>query len=212
MSTTGTSAVLASATASLRAAVSAPAVQGGATVEETLTAVVEHVEAADALRLACTVNEQVVPQIPSALALALFPGTHDADQAVDGLLTALSHARNKSDLAPLPMRVHLMFRNLQGLWACTDPGCVQAPQRSAQCPTGDLHYVPTLTCQCGGRVLELLYCEACGEVLFGGYRLDAGESERMVSEPRPSRSRGGSGSGFLRSGLRALRGLLACNG
>lgn len=37
-----------------------------------------------------------------------------------------------------------------------------------------LHYVPTLTCGCGSRILELLYCEACGEILFGGYRRDTG--------------------------------------
>ena len=179
----GTAAALASATASLQAAVNAPSAPGGMTAEEALTAVVEHVQAADALRLACTVNQQVVPQTPSALASALFAGSHQADQAADGLLTALSHARNNSDLAPLPMRVHLMFRNLQGLWVCTDPGCVQAPQRSTQCPTGDLHYVPTLTCQCGGRVLELLYCEACGEVLFGGYRRDAGNPNEWYLSP-----------------------------
>ena len=81
------------------------------------------------------------------------------------------------------MRVHLMFRNLQGLWVCTDAGCGQAPQRSAPCPAGTLHYVPTLTCQCGARVLELLYCEACGEVLFGGYRRDAGYPNEWYLSP-----------------------------
>ena len=169
--------------ASLHTAVGAPSASGGTTAEETLSAVLEHVQAADALRVACTLNQQIIPQTPSELASALFPGAHQADLASDGLLTALSHARDNADLAPLPMRVHLMFRNLQGLWVCTDSGCPQAPQRSAPCPTGILHYVPTLTCQCGSRVLELLYCEACGEVFLGGYRRDARNPNEWYLSP-----------------------------
>ena len=171
------------ATDSLRAAVGAPSPPSGSTAEEALSAVVEDVQATDALRLACTLNQQIVPQTPSALASVLFPGAQQADLAADGLLGALSHARNSAGVAPLPMRVHLMFRNLQGLWVCTDPGCVQAPQRSAACPTGILHYLATLTCQCGARVLELLYCEACGEVLLGGYRRDAGNPNEWYLSP-----------------------------
>ena len=176
-------AALPQATASLQAAVGASAMPGTATAEETLSAALQCVEAADALRLACTPNQQIVPQNPSALASALFLSAPQAEAATDGLLTALSHARNKAGLAPIPMRVHLMFRNLQGLWVCTDPRCGQAPQRSAPCPAGILHYVPTLTCQCGARVLELLYCEACGEVLFGGYRRDAGNPNEWYLSP-----------------------------
>ena len=171
------------AAASLHSAVGAPALPAGTSVEEILGAALQHVEAPDALRLACTANQQIVPQTPAALAPTLFPGDGQADLAADGLLTALSHARNNASVAPIPMRVHLMFRNLQGLWVCTNSGCGHAPQRSAPCPAGVLHYVPTLTCQCGARVLELLYCEACGEVLFGGYRRDAGNPNEWYLSP-----------------------------
>jgi DEAD/DEAH box helicase domain-containing protein len=171
------------AAASLHAAVGAPTLRAGTPAEEILGTTLQHVQAPDALRLACTVNQQIVPQAPAALATALFPGGAQADLAVDGLLTALSHARNNAGVAPIPMRVHLMFRNLQGLWVCTNSGCNQAPPRSAPCPTGVLHYLPTLTCQCGARVLELLYCEACGEVFFGGYRRDAGNPNEWYLSP-----------------------------
>ena len=159
-------------TTALLAAIGASAQPPGIPAQEGLNAALEHIEAPDALRIACTVNQQIVPRTPQDLAPALFPGTpvQQATDAVDGLLTALSHARNATDLAPLPMRVHLMLRNLEGLWACTGPGCNQTPARTNPCPSGALHYAPTLTCQCGSRVLELLYCEACGEVFFGGYR------------------------------------------
>lgn len=80
-------------------------------------------------------------------------------------------------------RVHLMLRNLQGLWVCTSPACTHAPARTGPCPVGTLHYVPTLTCQCGSRVLELVYCEACGEVFVGGYRSDTGNANEWYLTP-----------------------------
>ncbi|MCK6592500.1 MAG: hypothetical protein L6Q76_33515, partial [Polyangiaceae bacterium] len=98
----------------------------------------------------------------------------DAVEAVEGLLAGLSAARGVSGTAPLPVRAHIIYRNLQGLWACTNPACTQVPPRNAAAPAGALHYVPTLTCVCGSRVLELLYCEACGDIFFGGYRRDTG--------------------------------------
>ena len=159
------------------------------TAQEALNAALIHVKAPDALRLACTVNQQIVPQSPSNLASILFPSApaQQASEAVDGLLTALSHGTDAAGLAPLPMRVHLMLRNLQGLWICTDPGCTGAPPRSSTCPAGALYYVPTLTCQCGSRVLELLYCEPCGEIFFGGYRHETvNRNEWYLSPDRPN--------------------------
>ena len=176
-------AALPQAAASLHVAVGAPTLPGGTPAGEALSATLQHVEAPDALRLACTTNQQLVPQTPEALAPALFPDAPQGALATDGLLTALSHARCDAGHAPIPIRVHLMFRNLQGLWVCTDPRCGQAPQRSAPCPAGTLHYVPALTCQCGARVLELLYCEACGEALFGGYRRAAENANEWYLSP-----------------------------
>lgn len=181
----GGQSVLAHATDALVAAVGAPQQSPGTPYEQRLDGVLQQLQAADALRLASTTLNGIVPQSPENLAPMLFPGAppQEAAHAVDGLLTALSHARNPAGVAPIPMRVHLMLRNLQGLWVCTNPACNQAPARSGQCPTGALHYVPTLTCQCGSRVLELLYCEGCGEVFFGGYRRDADNTNEWYLTP-----------------------------
>jgi DEAD/DEAH box helicase domain-containing protein len=115
----------------------------------------------------------------------MFPQLAAADgaQAVEGLIAGLSIASGSDGIAPLPLRAHIMYRNLQGLWTCTDPLCSQAPLRAARCPSGTLHYLPTLTCGCGARVLELLYCEACGEVYFGGYRRDTGNPNEWYLSP-----------------------------
>ena len=157
------------------AAVGAPALAAGASAEQILYNGFEHLKAGDALRMACmsgglTTTPQ--PRFPSEIGDQLFPTLSLADReaSVDGLLAGLCSSRNAQNAALLPVRAHLFFRNLQGLWACSDPHCSEVTARTASCPVGQLHYTPTLTCQCGSRVVELLYCEACGEVFLGGYR------------------------------------------
>ena len=157
-----------------------PAAQAGATPELTLDSALAHLMAAEALRLACasgpTNAPQLEPRFPEQIASSMFPGIPltDGVEAVEGLLAGLSAARGASGTAPLPVRAHIIYRNLQGLWICTNPACSQVPPRNGAPPAGALHYIPTLTCGCGSRVLELLYCEACGDIFFGGYRRDTG--------------------------------------
>jgi len=159
----------------LRSAVGAPPVPVGAAPEEVIFRSLQHIQAADALRIACTeAGQGAIPQprFPSDIGIQLFPAlaAPEREAAVNGLIAGLSAARSSNNAAPLPVRAHLLFRNLQGLWACSDPQCSAAPARTMPCPVGRLHYTPTFMCQCGSRVLELLYCEACGEVFLGGYR------------------------------------------
>ena len=170
----------ASAATGFHAAVGAPPVAAGASPELVLESALDHIAAAGALRLACATGPvhapKLEPRFPEQIAATMFPALSAAGglEALEGLLAGLSAARGAGGTAPLPMRAHIFYRNLQGLWACTNARCNQAPARSGPCPAGSLHYVPTLTCRCGSRVLELLYCEACGEIFFGGYRRDTG--------------------------------------
>jgi ATP-dependent helicase YprA (DUF1998 family) len=172
-----------------RASVSAPPAPPHTEATRVLEVSMAHIAASDALRHACTVHAadspQLVPRFPGAIADTLFPALPVAEQyeAVEGLLAGICSARRDDGMAPLPIRAHIMFRNLQGLWACTNGGCSHVPPRQAPCPAGRLHYVPTLTCDCGSRVLELLYCEACGEVLFGGYRRETGNPNEWYLSP-----------------------------
>ena len=156
-------------TTSATALAHAIGVEGGtAEPSRLLREVVMHCEAGEALRSACQANGALVPQPPSELGVALFSSlpTAEREEAVEGLLVALSAARP----APVRLRVHMFFRSVQGLWACTNPQCTNAGERPEATPVGRLYYQPVLSCACGARVLELLVCECCGEVLFGGYR------------------------------------------
>jgi Lhr-like helicase len=115
-----------------------------------------------------------------AIGAALFPGlASDADraEALRGLLHAmeLSHeGRGGSTL-----RAHYFFRSIQGLWACSDASCAGARRLEGEARTvGKLFRTHRLSCdECGSRVLELMYCQTCGELFLGGFRAEDPEGE-----------------------------------
>lgn len=116
------------------------------------------------------------PVTVEQLADALFHGQDDGEESAKGLLRALVLARTSSDenaVAPLPIRVHYFFHNAGRLWACVNPGCsVRSPNVGGGTPppVGRLYTEPRPRCDsCQARVLELLYCQPCGEVFLGGY-------------------------------------------
>lgn len=65
------------------------------------------------------------------------------------------------------LRFHFFFKNISGLWATID-SCDWRNNR----PVGKLHASPTIIDEKNDdhRVLELLYCEECGSVFYGGRR------------------------------------------
>ncbi len=71
----------------------------------------------------------------------------------------------------IPLRAHLFVRGLRGLWACTNPHCSEVDKDflEGRPPIGRLYRAPQYFCPCGGRILQVLICEQCGDVSFGGY-------------------------------------------
>lgn len=142
----------------------------------------EKIDAAEAIRDACqAVNGTVRATNVRDLDDQLFPKSREPEQfvsdAMRGFLLALGMSTLANGRSPQPMRGHLFFHNLQSLWACTNPQCtdqsVDKQLRATQSnpPTvGAIHANHTLTCSCHSRVLDLIVCEVCGEVLLGGYR------------------------------------------
>jgi DEAD/DEAH box helicase domain-containing protein len=139
-----------------------------------------------ALITACRTEEQMQTRSLSYLASALF-GRQDEEalQAMGGLLTAFALAKitdavTGQERPLLPTRVHNFFRSMLGIYACSDPNCIAvdpAYQKEGR-TVGKLYMQPRIRCECGGRVLELLYCQTCGEVFLGGYR--------QISDHEPS--------------------------
>ena len=149
-------------------------------LDECLTSICAY----EPLRLATAAR----PTTKRELAERLFPNTGaDRERATEGLMRALIVARNEHSIAPLPIRAHFFFHNAGRLWACINPNCTSstcagratlAAAGEETPPLGRLYTEPLPRCEsCGARVLELLYCQPCGEVFLGGFK------KELVNEP-----------------------------
>lgn len=108
---------------------------------------------------------------------------HAFDKILQDIATRGSTASGKAN--NVPIRAHIFARSQAGLWACVNPNCHDQQNIGEEPRTvGKLYSTPTTTCtDCGGRVLELLYCEECGEVFLGGYVLKDADREILSSTP-----------------------------
>ncbi|WP_406727389.1 DEAD/DEAH box helicase [Streptomyces sp. GD-15H] len=115
------------------------------------------------------------------LARRLFPDAPDEQsrKSLHGALRVLGAARG-SELPQL--RAHFFFRNIGGIWACSDPKCPDTPvEVGPERRVGRLFSEPTSRCRCGARVLELLYCQTCGDLMLGGYASPKDTRERKFT-------------------------------
>ena len=143
--------------------------------EQRLGAALSAAGVAEALLAACNgasdENPSIVPRPIRELGRRLFAGDgQDELTGAAGAIAALSRAQAPTGTPLLPIRVHVFFRNVQGIWACTNPDCPHANWNDGNIRIGRLYDRPTITCPCGSRILELLYCEPCGDLFLGGYR------------------------------------------
>ncbi len=117
------------------------------------------------------------PFTDARLAREVFGGEGGPElAAARGLIRAVTGAADAKGRAPLPVRCHLFFRGGGRLWACANRDCRGAKRGRGPLrrPIGRLFTEPQPRCSdCGSCVLELLFCQTCGETFLGGYRDDA---------------------------------------
>ncbi|RKS77495.1 helicase-like protein [Motilibacter peucedani] len=108
-----------------------------------------------------------------------FPASRTPEQTLEALVGRLAYEHTPD----ARFRAHVFVRTLQGLWACSDPSCPRdaQPQEAEPRSVGRIYSSPRFTCDCGSRVLELLYCQSCGETLLGGYVTRVKGKEFLVS-------------------------------
>ncbi len=115
-----------------------------------------------------------LPTRYSEVAATAFPGIEHgrAFRAVDGVVAAIS---TLEEIAPgirrpyLAARAHLFVRSISGGWACSDSDCSRISGDDPLRNVGKFHPEPRVRCECGARVLQLLYCQTCGEQYLGGW-------------------------------------------
>ena len=106
-------------------------------------------------------------------------------EATKGFLYILSlFERYKINNSFPRLRFHLFYRNIGGLWA--EMKSDQEMQANAyEMPISNLMTTPSLISN-GKRTLEVLYCENCGSIAYGGNRIDVRDAdENIITELLP---------------------------
>ena len=138
---------------------------------------------------ACSVDGQIRSVSLSHFGRGLFgPETDLAilNRASQGLMRARALCEEGEGSLLPSFRFHWFFRNIEGLWACSAPGCDCDPGRR---PIGKLFSNSRILCQNvtnPHRVLETLYCEQCGVVFVGGSRMTLRDNtgwELLATDP-----------------------------
>ncbi|MCP3471810.1 DEAD/DEAH box helicase [Bradyrhizobium sp. CCGUVB1N3] len=148
------------------------------------------VQAAAALTAACQSGDGVRATSVSDIAARLF-GHKTRIDAVRGLMLvrALPESKHAEFKTKLPegvpsFRFHGFIRNVEGLFGSIRAVADGIEVEDLTTERGISHGVPAQGETRGRRLFELLYCEACGELLIGGQRGD--KNSGAVVEMLPS--------------------------
>lgn len=112
------------------------------------------------------------------LARRVFPGVDEdiSQKATSSFLAIAPLAKNNDDQVLYPARLHMMFRGLQGLFACSNPTC-NCINHDGSMKLGRIYLnKPGTRCKCGSMIYELMNERSCGALFLRGY-LDSTEGE-----------------------------------
>ena len=123
----------------------------------------------DVIRNAFYEDGKTVTRKLSELSRIIF-GSDNQFDAIGNLLTIIKLA-GEQRCQITPLRIHYFFRNIDMLFACSNPNCSEVDDhyKYEGRKYGRLYLNPTKRCKCGGRVYALAICRTCGEVCFEGY-------------------------------------------
>ena len=98
--------------------------------------------------------------------------SEDAIHAVSVLLAIAPLARSENGSVLFPARMHMLFRGIKGVYACTNPKCSHARTENGL-TLGEVYFADGhVTCkECGSTVYELYNDRRCGSIFFRGFVL-----------------------------------------
>jgi ATP-dependent helicase YprA (DUF1998 family) len=118
------------------------------------------------------------------LSLPTESDVKEAETALAHLLQLGTMARQRDDDLPLlPVKIHLLFRSLEGLYACVNPQCcgAETDPEYADKPRryGRLYLNEKKTCDdCSSPVLEVGSCSQCGQA-YSFTQINSGKLESL---------------------------------
>lgn len=120
------------------------------------------------------------------LALKAFPDEEAeiAQKATSAFLAIAPLTKNANNQVLYPARLHMMFRGLQGIYACSNPMCRQR-NHDGSLGLGRIYLnKPSTRCECGGMIYELLNERSCGALFLRGYMdISEGSNPFVWNEP-----------------------------
>ncbi|PFG18541.1 DEAD/DEAH box helicase [Serinibacter salmoneus] len=126
----------------------------------------------DDITAACTDSSGMVRATPSRVIAERLTGSAETDLA-PLWERLLDNSAGPSGAPGTSLRAHTFVRTMRAMYACSNPQCDQLPlarQRAGNTTgIGRLFVYPRHFCDCGGRVLDLLYCFVCGDASLGGW-------------------------------------------
>jgi ATP-dependent helicase YprA (DUF1998 family) len=117
-----------------------------------------------------TLNEGA--QDITRLAQLIFPSLKKEDQqsALDTALEIASNARSANGANLFPMKAHLLFRGIRGIYACLNPNCQYSKSEDGLTIGKVFIRDPGIVCpDCGSRVYEIVNDRRCGALFIKGY-------------------------------------------
>jgi Lhr-like helicase len=140
--------------------------------------------AAEILTSACLDDGRVRATAINQLANRIF-GSADATLALRGLMLVRALPESEGHKAATPQglpsfRFHGFIRNVEGLFGSVDMGNAGIRISDLTIERGVSHGKPLGESARGQRLFELLYCEACGELLLGGQRGSSAGNTNVV--------------------------------
>jgi ATP-dependent helicase YprA (DUF1998 family) len=149
-------------------------------------------------RLMKVLSNEPLPwtQVATSAELWSIPRSLDGDvlpeelprvlKALSNLIQIVTSARLRPEEQPLvPVRLHLLYRSMEGLFACINPRCPGAPASDESTRNvmgyGRLYLDRRTHCEsCAGPVMELSSCRKCGEV----YSIAVSKANILAEVPR----------------------------
>ena len=108
------------------------------------------------------------------LAESLFPreDPSNAMHAVSVMLEIAPLARSANGSVLFPARMHMLFRGIKGVYACTNPNC-SCSHTEKGISLGEIYFEDgNFSCrECGSTVYELYNDRRCGSIFFRGFVL-----------------------------------------
>lgn len=117
------------------------------------------------------------------LSKSVFPKDEKtmAQKATQVVLAIAPLAKNKENSVLFPARLHMMFRGLPGIFACSNPHCTEEQHKEDGISIGKIYFGDIKdTCKCGGKVYELVNDRRCGALFLKGYIYQNGSNPNFV--------------------------------